>query len=130
MLNHFLHFLETHCETNKDDWLANSEAPLEGFSWRGGAEPDTVGILMWSKPFLMKQEDGKKFAILLMDTQGAFDCEHTLTDAATVFALSTMISSIQGLFLEIFVLNFRFLIFFLFSVQSHAQSSGKRFSST
>ena len=30
-----------------------------------------------------------------MDTQGAFDCESTVRDCATVFALSTMISSLQ-----------------------------------
>ena len=30
-----------------------------------------------------------------MDTQGAFDSESTVRDCATIFALSTMISSIQ-----------------------------------
>jgi len=30
-----------------------------------------------------------------MDTQGAFDSESTVRDCATVFALSTMISSLQ-----------------------------------
>lgn len=30
-----------------------------------------------------------------MDTQGAFDSESTVRDCATVFALSTMISSVQ-----------------------------------
>jgi len=39
-----------------------------------------------------------------MDTQGAFDSEYTVRDSATVFALSTMTSSIQG---------FNFLNFFL-----------------
>jgi len=34
-------------------------------------------------------------AVLLMDTQGAFDSESTVRDCATVFALSTMISSVQ-----------------------------------
>lgn len=34
-------------------------------------------------------------AVLLMDTQGTFDSQSTLRDSATVFALSTMISSIQ-----------------------------------
>ena len=33
--------------------------------------------------------------ILLMDTQGAFDSESTVKDCATVFALSTMLSSVQ-----------------------------------
>jgi atlastin len=30
-----------------------------------------------------------------MDTQGAFDSESTVRDCATVFALSTMLSSVQ-----------------------------------
>jgi hypothetical protein len=34
-------------------------------------------------------------AILLLDTQGAFDRLSTVQDNATIFALSTMISSIQ-----------------------------------
>lgn len=34
-------------------------------------------------------------AVLLMDTQGAFDSESTVRDCATVFALSTMTSSVQ-----------------------------------
>ena len=33
--------------------------------------------------------------ILLMDTQGAFDSQSTVKDCATVFALSTMLSSTQ-----------------------------------
>lgn len=34
-------------------------------------------------------------AIVLLDTQGTFDSESTVKDCATVFALSTMISSVQ-----------------------------------
>lgn len=34
-------------------------------------------------------------AIVLLDTQGAFDSESTVRDCATVFALSTMLSSVQ-----------------------------------
>lgn len=56
---------------------------------------DTSGILMWSEPFNLTLENGKEIAVLLMDTQGCFDSEHTFKDTATVFALSTMLSSIQ-----------------------------------
>ncbi|EPY83856.1 ADP-ribosylation factor-like 6 interacting protein 2 isoform 4-like protein [Camelus ferus] len=38
-----------------------------------------------------------KVAVLLMDTQGAFDSQSTIKDCATVFALSTMTSSVQTL---------------------------------
>lgn len=36
-----------------------------------------------------------KVAVLLMDTQGAFDSQSTVKDCATIFALSTMTSSVQ-----------------------------------
>lgn len=38
---------------------------------------------------------GQQLAVLFMDTQGAFDCESTVKDCATIFALSTMTSSVQ-----------------------------------
>ncbi|XP_047537117.1 atlastin isoform X1 [Vanessa atalanta] len=77
------------------EWLGNEEEPLSGFSWRGGSERDTTGILMWSEIFKATLEDGEKVAIILLDTQGAFDSESTVRDCATVFALSTMLSSVQ-----------------------------------
>ena len=51
----------------------DDQSPLEGFHWRGGSERDTTGILMWSKVFEAKTKSGKEVAIILMDTQGAFD---------------------------------------------------------
>uniref|UniRef100_A0A8C3KU48 Atlastin-1 n=1 Tax=Calidris pygmaea TaxID=425635 RepID=A0A8C3KU48_9CHAR len=82
---------------NKDavDWVGDYNEPLTGFSWRGGSERETTGIQIWSEVFLVDKPDGKKVAVLLMDTQGTFDSQSTLRDSATVFALSTMISSIQ-----------------------------------
>lgn len=34
-------------------------------------------------------------AVLLMDTQGTFDMESDMGDNSTIFALSTMLSSVQ-----------------------------------
>lgn len=101
MLNHFLRYLQVNHLNAQDEgkqreWLTDQEETLSGFSWRGGAKRDTTGILMWSQPFVVKTEDGQEVAIVLMDTQGAFDSEYTVRDSATVFALSTMTSSIQG----------------------------------
>nr|XP_046917719.1 atlastin-3-like isoform X2 [Dermatophagoides farinae] len=115
MLNHFLGYLQANSTNHNnnsnnnngqndgssslspsnDDWLADPTAPLKGFSWRGGCQRDTTGILMWSEPFLVRTSDDKEVAVILMDTQGAFDSEYTVKDSATVFALSTMTSSIQ-----------------------------------
>lgn len=50
---------------------------------------------MWSDIFLTELPSGEKVAIILLDTQGAFDSESTVRDCATVFALSTMVSSVQ-----------------------------------
>ena len=95
LLNFFLRFL-TWRERGEpsDDWL-KSDSKLEGFSWRGGAERDTQGMLLWSRPFLIKDRNGEEVVVLLMDTQGAFDSLSTVKDCATIFALSTMLSSVH-----------------------------------
>ncbi|XP_072527103.1 atlastin-2 isoform X2 [Salminus brasiliensis] len=78
-----------------DVWLGGSDEPLTGFTWRGGCERETTGILAWSEVFVVKKPDGNKVAVLLIDTQGAFDSQSTIKDCATLFALSTMTSSVQ-----------------------------------
>ena len=94
LLNFILRYL-----TNKgyegQDWLKDRNIPLKGFSWRGGSRKDTTGIIMWSKPFVIKTSASNEVAVLLMDTQGAFDLELTVKDCTTVLALSTMTSSVQ-----------------------------------
>lgn len=82
-------------DNHEDSWIGSDDEPLGGFSWRGGSERDTTGIIMWSKVFLGTLPSGERVAIILMDTQGAFDSQSTVRDCATVFALSTMLSSVQ-----------------------------------
>uniref|UniRef100_A0AC35F8C0 GB1/RHD3-type G domain-containing protein n=1 Tax=Panagrolaimus sp. PS1159 TaxID=55785 RepID=A0AC35F8C0_9BILA len=96
ILNFFLRYL-TWREKGGDestDWLTSADK-LEGFSWRGGADRDTNGMLIWSRPFLIKDRNNEDVVVLLMDTQGAFDTLSTVKDCATIFALSTMLSSVQ-----------------------------------
>lgn len=52
---------------------------------------------MWSEPFIRttKASGGEKLAVLLMDTQGMFDNETTMTLTAQIFGLSTLVSSFQ-----------------------------------
>lgn len=106
-------------------WVGGEEEPLTGFTWRGGCERETTGILAWSEVFVVEKPDGCKVssppqtnytrepvcgescwnevnvwlfwqvAVLLIDTQGAFDSQSTIKDCATLFALSTMTSSVQ-----------------------------------
>ncbi|KAK2709516.1 atlastin-like isoform X2 [Artemia franciscana] len=91
LLDFMLRYLK---RQGREGWLGPEDAPLTGFKWRGGCERETTGIMVWSEVFMVDTPGGE-VAILLMDTQGAFDSESTVRDCATIFALSTMISSIQ-----------------------------------
>ncbi|XP_017577128.1 atlastin-2 isoform X1 [Pygocentrus nattereri] len=82
-------------QQTSDTWMGGNEEPLTGFTWRGGCERETTGILAWSEVFVVEKPDGSKVAVLLIDTQGAFDSQSTIKDCATLFALSTMTSSVQ-----------------------------------
>uniref|UniRef100_A0A4W5JPB6 Atlastin GTPase 1 n=1 Tax=Hucho hucho TaxID=62062 RepID=A0A4W5JPB6_9TELE len=96
LMDFMLRYMYNHVSSKaSEEWLGESEEPLTGFSWRGGSERETTGIQIWSEVFLVDKPDGRKVAVLLMDTQGTFDSQSTLRDSATVFALSTMISSMQ-----------------------------------
>ncbi|KAM4617325.1 atlastin-3 isoform 2-T4 [Discoglossus pictus] len=95
LLDFMLRYVYSQKEGGDPNWLGEEEEPLTGFSWKGGSEPDTTGIQMWSEVFTMRKPDGKEVAVVLMDTQGAFDSQSTVKDCATIFALSTMTSSIQ-----------------------------------
>ena len=82
--------------SNEDaKWLDEEKAPLTGFHWRGGADRDTNGVMMWSKAFIRVLGNGERVAVVLLDTQGAFDSQSTVKDSATVFALSTLLTSVQ-----------------------------------
>ncbi|XP_078464774.1 atlastin-2-like isoform X1 [Lampetra fluviatilis] len=90
-----LDFMLRYMYNKTGSWLGGNDEPLTGFTWRGGCERETTGIQMWSDVFLVDKPDGIQVAVLLMDTQGAFDSQSTIKDCATVFALSTMTSSVQ-----------------------------------
>lgn len=92
MLNFFLKYLQAE---DKDNWLGEPNVPLNGFSWKNGTDCDTTGIILWSEPHVMTCSNGEEYAILLMDTQGTFDKKSTMKKNAMIFALSTMISSMQ-----------------------------------
>lgn len=95
ILDFMLRYLYSQKERGHSNWLGDPEEPLTGFSWRGGSDPETTGIQIWSEVFTVKKPCGKEVAVVLMDTQGAFDSQSTVKDCATIFALSTMTSSVQ-----------------------------------
>eukprot|EP01038_Epipyxis_sp_PR26KG_P007123 gene7123-9720_t len=87
-------------EGNMNDWnIVNIDSAEEkkkmSFAWRGGQDRQTTGIWMWSEPFIRKSSSGNDIAILLMDTQGMFDNETTMSLTAQIFGLSTLVSSYQ-----------------------------------
>ncbi|KAK8781664.1 hypothetical protein V5799_016995 [Amblyomma americanum] len=91
LLNFFLRYLRN---MGRVDWLGDPDAPLQGFGWRGGSDRHTKGILIWNEVFLVTTPDGQEVAVLLMDTQGTFDCETTDEVHSAIFALGIMLSSV------------------------------------
>jgi hypothetical protein len=81
-------------------WYENeSKLGRDGFHWRGGVERNTTGIWMWSKPYILPRvnDNGEKedIAVVLVDTQGMFDNETPMELTASIFGLSTLLSSYQ-----------------------------------
>jgi len=96
LLNYLLRYLTAiENEESEDQWLGDFDQELEGFKWRRGADPETSGIMAWNKVFVIEPIPGQKQAVLLLDTQGAFDLDSDVKDITLIFALSTMLSSIQ-----------------------------------
>lgn len=83
---------------NTPSWVGSKDEPLSGFSWKSGVERNTTGIVIWNDIFFHTVDvTGEKLAIVVMDTQGLFDNETTPMENSRIFALSTLISSIQVL---------------------------------
>ena len=98
LLSWFLRYL-THRESSSSNdtvWhdQKTSLGRQDGFHWRGGSERDTTGIWMWNKPFYLPHSSGT-IVVLLVDTQGMFDNETTMSLTSSIFGLSTLISSYQ-----------------------------------
>lgn len=70
----------------------SGDAEREGFIWRPGMEKCTEGVWFWSEAFVRKAGD-EDVAVLLMDTQGAWDARMTKEQSATVFGLTTLLTS-------------------------------------
>ena len=82
--------------TKKKKWFETIETVGNtGFHWRGGKERNTTGIWMWSQPHFVKDGNGNNLAVLLVDSQGMFDNETTMSLNASIFGLSTLFSSYQ-----------------------------------
>lgn len=40
--------------------MGEEDEELTGFSWRGGAERETTGVLLWNEPFISKLPSGEE----------------------------------------------------------------------
>eukprot|EP00090_Calanus_glacialis_P046192 TRINITY_DN8940_c0_g1_i1.p1 TRINITY_DN8940_c0_g1~~TRINITY_DN8940_c0_g1_i1.p1 ORF type:complete len:651 (-),score=136.11 TRINITY_DN8940_c0_g1_i1:38-1990(-) len=87
LLDHMLKHLSTEDVSKIND---NSN----GFPWKGGMTRYTSGVHLWTDPFIIQGATGEEMAVFLMDTQGTFDHKTTVKENMTVFALSTMTSSV------------------------------------
>uniref|UniRef100_A0AC35U4Q2 GB1/RHD3-type G domain-containing protein n=1 Tax=Rhabditophanes sp. KR3021 TaxID=114890 RepID=A0AC35U4Q2_9BILA len=98
LLNFFLEYLYCLQKSQQNDitldWL-NENTQLQGFHWRTGVKRTTIGLWMWGEPIIIEAENHQKYAIILMDTQGTFDNNSTYNECSTIFALSTILSSVQ-----------------------------------
>jgi len=74
--------------------LSQGSGSSNGFPWKGGMTRYTSGVHLWTDPFVIQGSIGEEMAVFLMDTQGTFDHKTTVKENMTVFALSTMTSSV------------------------------------
>lgn len=63
----------------------------KGFEWRGGVDRCTEGVWLYEKPYVFDWE-GEKLAVLVMDTQGAWDTSPPI-QTMTILGLTVLLSS-------------------------------------
>nr|XP_026695853.1 uncharacterized protein LOC100183369 isoform X2 [Ciona intestinalis] len=82
-------------QNQSDGWLKKNMELVKVFHWKGGVDGDTSGINITDKPFILENDKGESIAVFLMDTQGTFDKNMTVTESSKIFVLSTLLSSLQ-----------------------------------
>ncbi|KAH7940075.1 hypothetical protein HPB52_020959 [Rhipicephalus sanguineus] len=92
LMNFLLRYLRSH---DKSNWMGDEDTALTGFSWSTGPERNTIGIHVWDEVFLVPTSTGEELAVLVIDTQGAFDGKSSADETANLFALSILTSSVQ-----------------------------------
>ncbi|XP_077118339.1 RING finger protein 112-like [Ranitomeya variabilis] len=71
LMNYIMKALHIQERTNRFD-LGTEDEILEGFAWKPGPGTVTNGIWIWSKPFILEQNE-QKIAVFLMDMEGSMD---------------------------------------------------------
>ncbi|CAG7827162.1 unnamed protein product, partial [Allacma fusca] len=65
VLSYFIRYLK---HQGNDDWFTAILEDHESFNWKSGSTRDTIGINIWSEPFITKV-DGREVAVILLDSQ-------------------------------------------------------------
>lgn len=78
--------------SNPEAWLRDIDKS-KGFHFKAGLRRDTTGVRIFSRPFIITRPNGKKLAILLMDTQGLYDSSTSSDDNVRLFSLAALLSS-------------------------------------
>ncbi|KAF6026735.1 RNF112 [Bugula neritina] len=69
---------------------------IKGVNWARSSTAVTLGIWIWSKPFMIRRPTGEKIAVFLLDTQGTGDHSHSDKQLDTLIMLiSLQLSSFQ-----------------------------------
>jgi atlastin len=106
------------------DIIHGAQDTAGGFRFKAGEAPCTQGVWIWSEPFVRKL-DGQSVALLLMDTQGAWDSEMTKEQSATIFGLTAVLSSkqIYNINMQISEVYIDNLVFFMQFAQAALRKS-------
>eukprot|EP00746_Dinoflagellata_sp_MGD_P079381 gnl/MRDRNA2_/MRDRNA2_31731_c0_seq1.p1 gnl/MRDRNA2_/MRDRNA2_31731_c0~~gnl/MRDRNA2_/MRDRNA2_31731_c0_seq1.p1 ORF type:complete len:600 (+),score=117.29 gnl/MRDRNA2_/MRDRNA2_31731_c0_seq1:75-1874(+) len=77
-------------------WIQTDNGQLlknAGFKWTHGMTACTEGVWIWSEPFLREGPGGVLQAVLLMDTQGAWDSRTARAASTTLLGVVALLSS-------------------------------------
>ena len=75
------------------EWINSGGERISGFDVKGGIVAVTQGIHFWSKPYILRRDNGKEMCLLLMDTQGLWDDKMENDFNCCIFGLSCVLSS-------------------------------------
>ncbi|XP_040270767.1 RING finger protein 112-like isoform X5 [Bufo bufo] len=91
LMNYLIKALQSQETAKKFDLGAEDEI-LNGFTWKPGPDKVTLGIWIWSKPFILER-NGQKVAVFLLDTEGSMDMEGDRKANIKMCMLNMLLSS-------------------------------------
>ena len=84
--------LDVQIRSKTHAWLRDV-LPNSGFQYKAGLDAQTTGINVWSIPYVIERMNGKKLAILVMDSQGLYDSTTSSNDNVRLFTMVSLLSS-------------------------------------